>query len=619
MRFLLCICLFAAGFAHAAAPSGLLEQARAKALARDPYWLALLHYSGGESEIHSPAFFLSPAGHHDAEAELEATLDAIFAPLDAVPDRHAQCRFVARYRWLRRKLDWSAASPPDVNCAKFRAYSAGGAVESVSVIYATGYLSNPASFYGHVVIKFNTRRGTFANDLLEQSVNFGADVPRGENPVVYVAKGLFGGYDATFSNAQFFRVNHDYAENELRDLWEYVIDLSRDQVDELVAHSWELLGMRFRYYFLKENCAFRMAQLLELVIHRRLLPELPWAIPASLFDRLSVIERDGKPLVRRVRRIPSRQSVFHERYAALSDAQRSSVDALVASDLDFGSATYRRLSVDEKIGLVDVLLDYYEYRIVSDRKDPALDQAKQKLLIERLQLPARHTQTDAAPVPAAPPHEGPLPFLLGAGIVHNSVQGDGLLLRLRPSSYDALSLDAGRIPNSTLALLDLTAVVFKGSARVRRLDLIHVENLNSAATSLPHDGGLAWNFRVGYEVHDLACRDCGVTKVAGGFGLARALTPRFTGFAMLDLALGTRYADFGRVAVTPRLGLIGTPTPGWKTSLSIGWRSYPGSDAPGERVLRWENRIGGQRDWDLRLFYERHAAREVGAQLSLYW
>jgi hypothetical protein len=618
LRTLLLFCLLAAGVARAAAPASLLDEAHAKALARNPYWRALLHYAGGVSEIRSPEFFLSPAGRRDAEAELEATLEAFFAPPGTSPDRHAQCRFVARYRWLRRNLDWSRAYPPKVTCAQYRAYAAAGAVESVSVIYATGYLSNPASFYGHILVKFNTRRGTFANELLEQSLNFGAAVPRGENPVLYVAKGLFGGYDAAFTNARFFTVNHAYAENDLRDLWEYVLDLRPEEVDALLAHSWEILGENFDYYFLKENCAFRMAQFLGLVIHRPLLPELPWAMPASLFDRLSAIERDGKPLVREVRRIPSRQSVFRGRYAALSDIQRSSADALVAHGLDFGDSGYRDLSVEEKIGVVDMLLDYYEYRIVSDRKDPTLGQAKQKLLVERIRLPPREA-SDVAVSAAAPPHEGPLPFLLGAGVLHNTVQGNGLLLRLRPASYDPLSLDAGRIANSTLAVFDLTAVAFNDSLRVRRFDLINVATLNSAATSLPHDGGMAWSFRAGYEAHDLECQSCGVAKIAGGVGAAHAVTPRATGFAMVDVELRTRYADFGWLAATPRLGLIGMPMPGWKTSLSIGRRAYLVGEAPSERVLKWENRLGSQRNWDLRLSYEQHSARELTAALSWYW
>lgn len=617
---LLCFLLLAAGAASAAAPSSLQEQARAKGLARAPYWLALLHYAGSASEIRSPDFFLSPSGARDPQAELAATLDALFAARGDLPDEHAQCRFVARYQWLRRQLDWSGNEPPAVDCAKYRAYSANGTVRSVSVIYATGYMSNPASFYGHILVKFNTERATPGSNLLEQSLNFGADVPRGENPVAYVVRGLFGGYDAAFSNVQFFSLNHAYAENELRDLWEYVLALEAQEVDALVAHSWELLGKKFDYYFLKENCAFRMAQLLELVIGRKLLPDLPWSIPATLFDRLTAIERHGVPLVREVRRIPSRQSVFRERYAALSGAQRAAVAEVAEHEADFSRPPYASLGTAEKIAVADTLLDYYEYRIVSDRKDALLEPAKRRVLVERIRLPARSAAADAGAAPSAtqqPPHEGPLPFRLGAGPMHNSHRGDGLALRLRPSSYDTLSLDAGRIPSSTLAVFDLSAVAFDGSVQLRRFDVFNVENLNVAAT--PLDGGMAWKLRAGVEAQDLACQHCGVAKVEGGLGVARALSGTTTGFLMLEAHAQSRYADSGWLAATPRVGIIGSAIPGWKTSLSVGQRVYLKGERPSERVFRWENRIGGRRNWDLRLAFEQHVAREASALLSIYW
>ena len=73
----------------------LVARARAAQLARDPGWLKLVHYrlgmfgpgyhgGGYESEADGEGFFLSPRGKGDPEAELEATLRALFMPLSAV-------------------------------------------------------------------------------------------------------------------------------------------------------------------------------------------------------------------------------------------------------------------------------------------------------------------------------------------------------------------------------------------------------------------------------------------------------------------------------------------------------------------------------------------------------
>jgi uncharacterized protein DUF4105 len=626
LRFLVCLSValaLVAGAAPARAQadvSSLVRQARAKELARDPYWLRLLHYrrtlfGGVASDIVSPEFFLAPGGATDPVAELTATLTAMFEPPGPNPDDHPQCRFVARYKWLRRSLEWGTLTAPAVPCPRYSAYTSNGQIESLSLVYATGYLSNPASFFGHILLKFNTSRTVVASELLDQSLNSFATVPPAENPVAYVLKGLFGGYDSTFSHEQFFAFNHLYVENDLRDLWEYELALTRDEVDQLVSHSWEILGKRHVYYFMKENCAYRMAKLLELVINEPLLPDAPWSLPGVVFERISRLEHHGAPLVGAVRRIPSRQNRLRGGFMALTDEQRSEARELVDHDLDLERPAYRALSDSAKIGVIDTLLDYYEYRIEMVR-------AKHRLLIERTALPARRgpAANDAAQSSgAAPPHEGPLPFMLRAGAVRNSRFGTGIKLRARPVNYDALALDAGRIPHSTLTMFDLELVRLDQHWRLRRFDVVKVEHLNMSSTWLPADGGWAWKFRAGLESQDLDCRACTVAKAEGALGRAVELSPRLAGFAMLDGWVQTEHANSGTLGTAARIGVIATPTPAWKTQLELGRRKFLNGERRGERMVRWENRFGGERRWDVRVGYEQHVARELSAGLSLYW
>ena len=623
---ILCALLFLCSpwSAAASAPAELVAQAAARQLARDPYWRALLHYRQKRdgslaSEIISPEFFLAADGATSAQAELAATLAALFEPAGNDPENHAQCRFVARYKWLRKVLDWKGLEPPPLGCLQYRAYTMNGEVESLSLVYASGYLSNPASFYGHILLKFNSRRASPAQELLDQSLNFGAAVPRGENPVRYVAKGLFGGYDAVFSHEQFYRFNHAYAENELRDMWEYVLELSGDEVDQIVSHSWELLGRRYVYYFLKENCAYRMAELLELVIGERPLPDLPWSLPGVVFDRLASLERGGVPLVRSVRRIASRQNRFRGEFVSLAALERQAALEWVERGPD-AAARYAALPEQSRIAVIDTLLDYYEYRIVADRADPTLKPIKQRLLAERAALPARSSpeEPDHAE-PAAPPHEGPLPLMLRVGAAHNTHSGSGLALTLRPANYDHLSLDAGRIAHSQLTMFELKTMIFAHELRLRSLDLIHIENFNAARTPLPGDGGFAWKLRAGFDGHNLECAGCTVLKIAGGFGKAALLDRERLVFGMLDVSAQSAYAGSGTLAATPRIGLVAAATPAWKSYLSLGRQVFLNGQRHGERVARWENRFGSNRKWDLRLAYEENVAREWQAAVSFYW
>ncbi len=600
-------------------------------LANHPYWLALMHYKqSGESpnihlrsEIISPEFFLSPHGATNSADELAATITALFKEPDENQDAHAQCQFVARHQWLKKILNWNGLTPPSVTCRGFDEWSKNGHVDSLSLVFATGYLSNPASFYGHILLKLNTNRTVMPNDLLDESINFGANVPNQENGLNYIFKGLLGGYEASFSNARFYQQNHMYAENELRDLWEYELALYKDEVDQIIAHSWELMRVQFAYYFLKENCAYRMSGLLEMVIGQPLLPQdLPWAIPVTVFNRLESLRRDGKPVVRKVRLIPSRLNSYHAKYAALSTTQKLLVKEIADGVLNFEQAVYLTLPEPGKISITDTLLDYYEFRIVGDSKNTRFKKAKQVALLERGNLASQDllaVEEWLVEKSVSPPHEGSKPSMVRASVLHNSQSGDGIELRLRPTYFDFLELDAGRVANSNLTMLDFRTIYANKRLSLKSLDLVNIETLNVAQTPLAGDGGWAWKVKLGFENQDLSCKNCTIFNAIGGLGKAVKVTNNFTAYGMVDLFGQTTYLSSGTLGTISRIGLIGIPIEGWKFGLMLGERAYINGNSSRSRLVRWENRLGIQRDWDMRISYEKQIAHELLVGISTYW
>jgi hypothetical protein len=610
----------------AAAP--LIQQAQQRQLASDPHWLALLHYrplptgNGApgktlKSGIISPEFFLAPNGAEDPAAELAATLNAFFLAPAADQNQHPQCRFVARYRWLRKTLDWREPIPPAVRCDAFREWSIDGQVQSISVIFASGYLSNPASLYGHLLLKFNTPAPLAAGALLDPSMSYGALVPPRENGVVYLYKGLLGGYDAGFSHEKFFRHNHSYAEKELRDLWEYQLALDPEETAEIVAHSWELLRVKFHYYFFSENCASAIAELLRLIVDEPLLPDTPWAIPSTVFDKLATIQHNGHPLIADVRRMPSRQNRFYAKYFALSAPERALVDRFAHATPQFEAEEYTQLPAPQKVRIVETLLDYYQFLAASEMEPRRYQPLKQQLLAERLRLPAGQAQWPPAEEPPRPDASQP-PLLLQPGAVYNDAHGAGIGLRLRPAYYDFIAPTGNRAPYSTLSMFDLQARIEQDRLRFKHLTLVEVETLNLSRTGLPGDGGNAWHLKVGFEQQDLRCVSCTLFALDGGVGRARPLGDSTVVYALLEGRVQTRAEDSGTLAATPRLGLTFAPTPQWRTRLDIGVRNYVDRSQT-MPVIRWENRFGAERNWDIRLNYEKQEAQEISAGLALYW
>ncbi len=603
--------------------SGLIQQADKLHLSENRYWRALLHYrqthnnQGVKSSVISPEFFLSPEGSKNPSAELSATLAAFFQAPGEDLNQHPQCRFVARYQWLRKSLDWGELTPPDVKCEKYQAWSVNGRVNSISVIFATGYLSNPASLYGHLLLKFNTPDAIAANELLDPSMSYGALVPPQESGVVYIYKGLLGGYDAGFSHEKFYRHNHSYAEVDLRDLWEYQLALSKAETDAVVAHGWELLRVKFNYLFFSENCATAIAELLSLVIEQPLLADTPWAIPSTVFNKLVLIDRDGVPLVAKVGRIPSRQNRFYDKYFALSPAEQHVLRLLVNTPQQFNAEQYLQLSEPQQVRTIETLIDYYQFRSADEHQPEKYRSVKQALLIERLRLPSGNSiwPTDNPPAP----HEGQPPMLLQASTFENSNLGGGIELRIRPAYYDFLALDAGRAPNSSLSMFDLRTVFENNRMRFKSLDLVEIETLNLSRTNLPGDGGNAWKIKFGFEQQDLSCDSCTVFNIESGAGRAARITSSAVAYGMLEGRAQSSALESGTLAATARIGLAWDILPGWRTRFAVGERAYMNGNRAVDPIIHWENRFGNHHDWDWRLTYEKHVASEIKASASFYW
>jgi hypothetical protein len=244
----------------------LLLQAGEQRLASDPVWLALGHYmvSGlsahHRSLIDDPRFFLSPAGRGSPGAELDATLMAFFETPPA-EEEPSQCRFRARYSFLRERLSFDDARLPRQPCARFDEWYRLIDPGRVWMVFASAFINNPASMFGHTFLRIDAA-GSQTEPLLGHAANFAAETPQ-DNPAVYAIKGLLGGYNGYFSVAPYYQKVSQYSDIEDRDLWEYQLNLTAAEVRRLLEHLWELRGAASDYYYLNRNCSYQLQVLLE--------------------------------------------------------------------------------------------------------------------------------------------------------------------------------------------------------------------------------------------------------------------------------------------------------------------------------------------------------------------
>jgi uncharacterized protein DUF4105 len=569
-------------------------------LARDPTWLRLLHARDGRhSQVVSEDFFLAPGGAADPEAELRATLAALATPLGPQPDDHPRCRFPARAFWLHRQGVLPGYGP-EPRCERFERWALLGQLKGVSLLLVSGYFGNPASTFGHALLKLDTGAG--GSELLDLAFNFGALVPENEPTPIYVWRGLTGGYQAGFSDKYFYTQDAVYTRTEFRDIWAY--DLGFDEAQRLlvVLHLWEVVGRKFTYYFLTENCAYRIAELIELATGQPFVDGVHgWYSPVELFHRVRALDAGPVPgLVARVRYLPSAQRAAFHAFEALSPAEVDLANAAIADGLASLPARLAPLPPPRRTEVVEALLAWVQYRVTAEQPTPSPPLLEQRvgLLAERLQLPPA-TEPPRPPPPRPSPAEQPAPMLASLA---SGVDGAGrgvAVLRWSPYAADLLGRDASD-DDEMVALSTAAGLDERGRPFLDGLDVIRVRRLATTRVTVAGETQRSWLVHGGLRrVFDEGrARTEGFLRV--GLGRAARLGDGVVAYGMVDGDLSTGPSI---LSVEPTLGLV-AGAGAWK-----GWLRAGVAFSAGEQAF------GGRAALDLRYALSQHRALRLGAEL----
>lgn len=585
-------------------------------ISQQPYWLDLLKYepdgNGFKSEITSTEFFLAKQGSTDPKAELEANINALFDD-SVTTDEHVRCQFPERYRWLSEQLLKPFATAELAKCTSFQNWAKSEKLSSASLIYADGYLGNPASFFGHILLKLDYEGNDHgSNYLLDNSFNFGAAIPSEDGAIKYVLKGFFGGYFAAFKDDSFHRHHKAYAEQESRSLWRYQLNLSEGELNSLVSHLWELRERKFDYYYLNDNCASRMADLLAMIKPEwRFNMNTPWIQPISIFKTLV---QDNEQAFRKIERISSFHQKFLTSYQQLSHSEK---EALLEAENNyaFDKASYLDLPEENKINVLTTLMRYFDYQKASGNRDISTKRAS--VLKERFSLKAQQTK-DNNDSNSRPPHLGQYPTTLRVSVANSDLRGTGASLTLRPTYYDLLSIDEGRLKDSNLEMGTLQIGFEEDKLFLKRFDLANILTLSPAKTDMREDNPLAWKIRIGLQSTNHGCLECLTFVNEVGIGKSKK-TKAGLWYGLAEAKLQTRSTAQKRLSSAARLGVLFEINEAWKAQFELltpiaGWQDKSSFE------LKWHNRFGksNRSDWRINLDANDKEMRvELGH--SIYW
>jgi len=443
----------------------LIDKAVAADLAAEPAWHALLHYRpdwlgpGYHSLIDSPGFFLAANGKTDPRAELEATLSAFFQPpSNDEQTQHPQCAFVARYRWLKERLRFDRDRLSPMPCARFVAWSETIDATSATLIFPAAYMNNPASMFGHTLLRFDRPDQSESTRLLSYAVNYGAETGE-DNGLLFAVLGLTGGYPGTYSVEPYYQLVKRYSDIENRDIHEYQLAFTEGEVARMVEHLWELRGQWSEYYFFDENCSYQLLFLLD-VARPSLDLAGDFALHVIPVDSVrAVLEREG--LFEKAVFRPSGQTRISQGLIGLSAAGRR-----LARDLAEGAAmpedeTIADLPPARRAAVLELAETFVTHQMETGDigRDEAAARAL-KLLTARSRIEAA---SDLPPIegPKTRPDQGHESARAGIGFGLRDGRSFSSL-RFRPAYHDALDPSGGYAPGAAIDFLAFELRHYKG-------------------------------------------------------------------------------------------------------------------------------------------------------------
>ncbi|MGR3888679.1 Lnb N-terminal periplasmic domain-containing protein [Pseudomonas sp. 1152_12] len=572
-----------------------IDDQRLQQLANDPFWLSLGHYeagkiSGWRSYVSDKKFFLAPDGAHHPDQELRATVEALYAPA-SLGEKHAQCVYPARTRWLKDQLH--LADLPALDCKEFTQWFKDVAPHSAVMIFPAAYLNSPSSMFGHTLLRIDqadVQRDKTA--LLSYAINFGAYIEGSDNSILYAWKGLMGGYPGLFALVPYQEKLSEYRSLENRDLWEYRLNLTQVETERMVRHVWELKQIQFDYFFFDENCSYRLLELLQVARPSlRLTEQFPLtAIPTDTVK--AVKEAD---LVEKIDYRPSRERELLERAKPLDGDEQQWVLKISDDQKQLQEPTFKALPRDRQALIIDAAYRLGRYRANGLERDTERSQRSFELLRAINQNPAPDLQVERPGLPENG-HESRT-WQAGIGTRGSKTFGEyGLRM-----AYHDLNDNAEGFPlGAQIEILQMKLRQYEGNHwQLQQLDLATIRSLTPRNALLQ-----PWSWQVTGGLERVPGKHDDETLVAhvnGGAGGTWQLTDDMLGFALGTVRV-EHNNDFSE-AISPAAGF----------NTGVLWKNPLGNlslEAKGDFFTNGEVRrsISLNQQWEL--------SRNLGLRLS---
>ncbi|MEW6079767.1 MAG: DUF4105 domain-containing protein [Thermodesulfobacteriota bacterium] len=597
---------------------GLIALSREKNLSEDRYWHILMHYRktlfGFRSQVDDPRYFLAPDGKTNPRAELESSITALFQPDDGAAASYV-CRFYGRYMWLRETLAIPADAFADRMCPEIDRIDP----VTATLVFPSSYLNNPASMFGHTLLAINTE---YENRRLAYAVNYAARVDT-TSDLAFAFNGLFGLFQGYYSVDPYYKKIQEYGDINQRDIWEYPLNLTPDEIRRLIRHVKEFdKGVYTDYFFFDENCSYNLLFLMEAA--------RPSVDLVSRFDGPAVLPLDTVREIGRAGLIadavfrPSKATRIRHAMETLDPVSvESALDVINGrmAPAEVGTAL-PSLAADRQAGVLDLAAEQLQYLLVKKDIDRETYQERfLQTLKARSKLGIMNgTDDEEIPPPPRPDtgHDSGRISLAG-GESGGDVFGE---VRYRPAFTDVLDMDHFQNQGAQIEFIDARLRYFAASGRLKlqQMDIIDIISIPGRDDFFKP---LSWKVDTGFHRKPMADGDESLYyRLNGGTGLAAELPVSGITYAMVTAEADVSGAMEKNYAMGPgaTCGLIKTITPEVKMHLYGEIKGFALGDTHTEQALAFSNNLKVSKNNHLAVELKwSHVRQWAGIEASGVW
>ncbi|MDP8587155.1 DUF4105 domain-containing protein [Acinetobacter baumannii] len=557
--------------------------AEQKKLDQDITWQRLMYANKNQkSEVTYAGYFLSENGKNNLKEELKADISALFIPTQ--DNQSIRCKFPARSQWLIQQLGIQENELSQVKCSEFENWIGQIKPYKATLIYATDFMGNPSSMFGHTLLRLDPKDQQQLN-LVSYAVNYAATVAGNDN-WSYAWKGLTGQYPGEYSLMPYYRKVKEYGDFESRDLWEYELNLSPEETRFLVSHIWEMQHVSFPYYFVSDNCAYRLLGLVDLVKPESHLQE-KFNYASIPMETIKAMQQQGltKAPVYRPALETQLLAQAHQHGASLAKVAHQ----LAMKPIKESSETLKSFSPSDQAKILEMAYDDLYLQFIGRKVEESFAQPQlRQLLALRSQIDL-DKQRQEPKRPSTEPTQGH--NARNVSLKLGEVQGDKFIeIGHRQAYHDLIDPQGGYRAGTQLLFLNGNAQWRDDHLKLEHLDLLEVNSYNPIQ---PFKTPLTWGFNLGWRqeaVHDGVYNDekqHGVASFNAQVGYSLADYERkyiCYGQVQTYVQAGSNLDKGWRVGVGPTLGCMNQWLEKFNTVVQV-------------ELPYWED----QNQWNLRL------------------